>query len=106
MEVLQPESEWIKEALKTIPLKTGKSGYSLSVKETLFAMQVIIKNNLPHKKKKKQPLVNLISYPSNNKQSFPLTTVDILKLRRKLLLKLNCSKSSKMLKLLNGVLLS
>lgn len=69
-------------------------------------MQVIIKNNLPHKKKKNQPLVNLISYPSNNEQSLSLTTVDILKLRGKLLLKLNCSKSGKMLKLLNGVLLT
>lgn len=61
-------------------------------------MQVIIKNNLPNKKKKTQPLVNLISHLSNKKQFFPLNTLDLLKLRRKLLLKLSCIKSGKILK--------
>lgn len=54
MKVLQPESVLIKEELETIGLKPGKSCYSLNIKKNPnFVMQVIIKNNLPSKKKNK-----------------------------------------------------
>jgi len=49
MDVLQPESVWIKEALETITLKTGKSCHSPSIKETHFIMQVTIKNTQTEK---------------------------------------------------------
>lgn len=54
MKVLHTESVLIKEELETITLKPGKSCQSLSVKKIHFVMQVIIKNNLSHKKQKKK----------------------------------------------------